>query len=66
MNTYCAQSYEDGIMFDHTYQAENDEHALLIADARGWEILGELVCEQIIYETDLDDIIDYVTPGKMH
>ena len=53
-------------MFDHTYQAENDEQAIKIAEARGWEVIGELVCEQIVYADEESDILDYVTPEKMH
>ena len=66
MNTYCAQSCEDGVMFDHTYQAESDEQAIKIAEARGWEVIGDLVCEQIVYADEESDILDYVTPEKMH
>ena len=66
MNTYCAQSFEDGTLFDHTFQAEDDDAALLIADARGWEIIGELICEQIVYESEVDDVLDYLQPDKLH
>ena len=42
---YCAESTIDGVLFDHTYEADNLHHARRIATQNGWTFLGELVHE---------------------
>ena len=42
---FCAESKQNGIWFDHTYEADNADHAQYIANQNGWTFLGEVVID---------------------
>lgn len=57
MQMYCAQSWVDGRKYEHTYPARDGLEATEIAAKMGWDLLGELVAEQIIYADELEQIL---------
>lgn len=66
MNLYAAQSWEDDTLFDHEFNAPDDETAQKIADSRGWELLGEVVYQEICPEELLENIIDSLKTETVH
>lgn len=46
MRVFCADSRQNGVLFDHTYEAYDETAALKIARQQGWRFLGELVSSE--------------------
>ena len=63
--TYCAESYENGVLIAHTFDATDDETAQALADSNGWTLLGVLVHEEdvadefvaLVEKTTIDPIV---------
>lgn len=53
-------------MFDHTFEARSEDEAKEIATRHGWELLGELVAEQIIYADELEEIVESMKAERLH